>query len=152
MGQKLKGIDLNIWQTVIIPLITLVVTSSASIGVAYISAQPPPQPVYKMSPDDQSQDNYLLGQINLNVEKYFQTSDPIEKAKLDGELVGLANQEAGIMRKYNPNYIPRWPILPPSPPPPKIFPWSIAAIVIVILTISSYFISRRILRRHYQTG
>jgi hypothetical protein len=100
---------LEVWKAVVIPLIVAVLGSLTVIGVAYLNQ---PKTEYKMSQDDQLEVNKLSAQINLLSEKYFEAKDQTEKERLDTELRVLAETEAAIMRKYNQNYLPRWPLAP----------------------------------------
>lgn len=59
--------------------------------------------------EDRIEVNKLSAQINILADKYYKANESVEKQKLDAELRALAQEEAAIMRKYNPNYVPRWP-------------------------------------------
>ncbi len=98
---------IQVW-TLLITLIVAVVGSLTAICIAYVNR---PNAEYIMSHDDQLEVNKLSAQINLLLERYFATQDQTEKNKLDAELRVLAETEATIMRKYNPNYQPRWPLV-----------------------------------------
>jgi uncharacterized membrane protein len=104
---------IKLWSLIIVPLIVCLITSLTAIIVAYIS-QEEPEVEYKISEEDQLMVNRLSAQIKVLSERYFQTQDPIEKERLNAELLVLAEAEAKIMRKYNPGYILRWPKAPAS--------------------------------------
>ncbi len=62
--------------------------------------------------EDQVKVNSLVYEINalnsLYTSQYANnSSDYINKTKICAELAALISEEAGIMKKYNPNYVPR---------------------------------------------
>jgi len=59
--------------------------------------------------DDQVKLNTLGAEIEVDLGEYMNTTDSLKIRELDAKLTVLANEEAAIMKKYNPNYIPRWP-------------------------------------------
>lgn len=99
---------IKVW-TLIIPLITCSIGSLVTLGIAYLSNRSKIE--YKIEEDDQLEANKLAAQINHLCRKFFQTNNQDEKERLNAELNVLAQAEATVMRKYNPNYRPRWPIL-----------------------------------------
>jgi hypothetical protein len=111
LSQKEFDKKLKVW-TIVVPLITSVVGSLTAVGVAYISSIPKegPKVEYRLASDDAVEVNKLQAQISLLTSKYFQTNDEGEREKLEVQLRALADAEANVMRKYNPNYTPRWPI------------------------------------------
>ena len=99
---------IKVW-TLLIPLITCFIGSFVTLGITYLSNRSKIE--YKIEGNDQLEANKLAAQINLLCRKFFQTNDQDERERLNAELNVLAQAEATIMRKYNPNYRPRWPIL-----------------------------------------
>ncbi len=104
--QKAFERKIEVWKTVI-PLIVALISSLTLVSIALLNK---PKTEYKMSPDDQLEVNRLSALINLLSEKYFEAKDQNEEERLDAELRVLAETEATIMRKYNPNYRSRWPL------------------------------------------
>jgi hypothetical protein len=131
MSKKQKDIkqrDFNrkiqIW-TIVVPLITCLFSSMVAVGVATISLNSKSENVIPVK--DQVELNGLATQIKLLSGRFFQTSDPVEKERLNAELRVLANAETSIMKKYNPDFESRWPILtasstPTFTPSPASFP------------------------------
>jgi hypothetical protein len=99
---------IKMW-TLLIPLITCFIGSFTTLGVTYLSNRSKIE--YKIEENDQLEANKLSAQINHLCRKFFQTNNQDEKERFNVELSVLAEAEATVMRKYNPNYRPRWPIL-----------------------------------------
>jgi hypothetical protein len=121
MNKKKKDIkhqDFNrkiqIW-TIVVPLITCLISSMVAVGVATISLNSKSENVIPVK--DQIEINGLATQIKLLSGRFFQTSDPVERERINAELRVLANAETSIMKKYNPDFESRWPIVAASSTP-----------------------------------
>jgi hypothetical protein len=146
-----KGFERKIqFWTIAVTLIVAVIGSLTAIGVAYLNR---PKTEYIMSPDDQLEVNKLSAQINLLSRRYFAAQDRTEQEKLGSELRVLAETEATIMRRYNPNYRPRWPLPGPEdqfksrPLMPYI---GLTALLMMMVGISAHYALRRILNNKYR--
>ena len=138
----------QLW-TIVVTLIVAVIGSLTAIGVAYLNK---PKTEYIMSPDDQLEVNKLSAQINLLAARYFAAPDQTERDKLDAELRVLAETEATIMRRYNPNYQPRWPLRV------AVLQWrpgvtlyaALSALLIMTVIISAHYALSHILNKKYR--
>ena len=139
---------IRLW-TVIVPLITCVVTSLTAIGIAYFSSltKHEQEVVIRMSVRDFLETHRLEKEINVLEGSYFR-ADEDERKRIDIQLRQLAERDAAIMRKYDPDYEPRWP---PSPhmafpsdanPPPMI----LLICLVCFFTLASYLVCRRLSR------
>lgn len=128
--------------TIAVTLIVAVIGSLTAIGVAYLNK---PKTEYIMSPDDQLEVNKLSAQINLLSNRYFAAQGQTEREKLDAELRVLAESEATIMRRYNPNYRPRWPLHYEL----RSFPLYAAALVLLMMMVGIFY-ARRLIWKKYR--
>jgi hypothetical protein len=146
---------IKVW-TLLIPLITCFIGSFVTLGITYLSNRSKIE--YKIEENDQLEANKLAAQINLLCRKFFQTNNQDERERLNAELNVLAQEEATVMRKYNPNYRPRWPILieplPIEPREvvenPRYFLRPIFLIIYLLLTIFASISAYTFLRQRYR--
>ena len=134
-SQRDFEMKLKMWG-IVIPVITTLITSLTAIFIAVYpgksnkepqttspstvgSQTTSPSPIKHLAPFilkknyqipsmEQSKLKGLSARIDTLGNRYIQTKNSIERKKLDVELTGLADTEASIMRKYDPNYESRW--------------------------------------------
>ena len=146
---------IKVW-TILVPLITCLTGSATTVGVAAYLAKPSSSQNL-ISLEDRLEANKLSVEINDLAYRYHKSSDLVEKQRLDTELRTHADEDATIMRKYNPNYVPRWPQVPFASPSPaagaefeRPFPWRLIELVVInvfVFYCLNVIISARIRRK-----
>lgn len=144
---------IKVWG-IVVPLITAMIGSLTTVGVAWISRAPRHDPLVNVLSADvtvrfQMQiDSADLSQLEGIRERFNsaaqQLSDSRRRDQLRSEwhslLVDLADQEARILRKYDPGFQPRYPV------PPTIggeFPWWLPLIVLLPIVFLVAFLALR---------
>jgi hypothetical protein len=100
-----------------------------------------PKIEYYFDYEDQVRTNSLANQIDSLTILYLESNDSIEETKICANLSVLIKEESDIMKKYNPNYIPRTnpclahPTTIPTMPPP------ISSVSLIWLLFSILFIT-----------
>jgi hypothetical protein len=116
---------IKIW-SLVVQVIAAIIAGYVALLIAYYPSQLKVE--NKITMADQIAVNDLSDQIRSALFKYIESSNSNEKETLKNQLNVLSEQEAGIMRKYNPFYRPRSPYQLPLegrdtfPSMPKIIP------------------------------
>ena len=146
--------------SVLIPLVVAVVTAATTLGTAYISrpATPKPEIHYSLSVEDRKELDRLRSEFKQAERELPTASTPEVKDALDRRLRRVALDEAEIMRKYDPEFEPRYP--PPAIPAGNfmISSFDFRHALALLAFVGSYFLARLVvrplarwvLRRHYQ--
>lgn len=151
--------------SITIPLLICIISSVVSpVATGYVNS------LGKIPQEDLDRYNALSVQISYLSGQYYVTTDPEQRLLLDDMLLRLADDEAEIMQKYNPEYIPRWPVEKPAVPmgtptsgdvepaldpdeSPGLFgtidPVMIAGLVVLFVVV--FFVSRPLIRRYLQS-
>src|SRR5438034_837490 len=97
--------------SLVVPLVVAVIGSVASITAAYVSHPAPPNPEirYSLSLQDRKDLDRLRSEFNQAERELSKASTPEVKDALDRRLRRIALDEAEIMRKYDPEFQPRYP-------------------------------------------
>ncbi len=146
LTQKEFERKIQVW-TIVITLIVSVIGSLTAITLAYLNR---PNTEYIMAHDDQLEVNKLSAQISLLSARYFAAQDQTEKERLNAELDMIAKTEAAIMRKYNPNYQPRWPLVSRTFHSGRYLPLLISLALIMSVGISAHYALARIWKKRYR--
>ena len=97
--------------SITVPLLVCIVSSiAAPLATGYIDS------LGTIPQKDLDRYNALSEQISELTGLYYAAADLDEQLLLDDMLRRLADDEAAIMQKYNPDYVPRWPIMKPANP------------------------------------
>jgi hypothetical protein len=104
--------------SIIVPVITCIISVIIAPWLLMYSAHsnqtvavtPSPTPGYQISKEDQLQLQIIQAKFPVALSYYNNKSDPIRSQEANRELTVLANEEAAIMRKYVPDWPPRWPV------------------------------------------
>src|SRR5882724_8589060 len=144
----------KVW-SIIVPLITCVFTLLTTIGVAYFNR---PRVEYRLDSIDRLNLEVISRQMTSLDESYHQTTDPVQKKRIDNELHDLAEQETRIVRKYYPNVSLRFPSDPKDrgnlndyknselEQSPEMSNWMAHLILRSILICLGFFLSRSLIK------
>jgi hypothetical protein len=151
--------------SIVVPLLICLISSIfAPLATGFVNG------LGRIPQDDLDRYNALSAQISDLSGRYYATTDPEERLLLDDILRRFADDEAEIMRKYNPAYLPRWPVektaVPMGAPTisgvePALDPESspgllgtigpVPIVGFVVLFVVAFFASRPLLRRYLRS-
>jgi hypothetical protein len=151
--------------SIVVPLIICIISSVfAPLATGFVNS------LGKIPSEDLDRYNALSEQISYLSGQYYATTDPEQRLLLDDILRRLADDEAEIMQKYNPEYLPRWPVEKPAMPmgapttsgvEPALDPNAPAGLFgtigplpivgLVALFVVAFFASRPLIRRYLRS-
>src|SRR6266704_1826649 len=129
--------------SLVLPLVVGLVTAATSIATAYIShpATPKPEIHYSLSVEDRKELDRLRSEFKQAKRELSTASTPDVKDALDRRLRRIALDEAEIMRKYDPEFEPRY-----APPAPFASGRSLSGALVLLAAVGSYFLARLLTR------